>query len=75
MPATILDTRGTFDPMPVLKARREIDRLDTGAELHVLTDDPAAEVDFQAFCQATGNSLVRVTETADGARCIVLRRS
>ena len=65
-PVTRLDARDLICPIPVLKARKALNALPTGAVLEVLATDPAAPKDFAAFCEATGNVLVS-TSAVDGA--------
>jgi len=57
-PAKTLDTKGLKCPLPVLKARRAMKELATGALLEVLATDPGAVKDFQEFCRTTGDELV-----------------
>ena len=53
-----LDATGLLCPMPVLKARKRLQDLDTGQVLRVLADDPAAIVDVPHFCNEQGHELV-----------------
>ncbi len=53
-----LDLTGLKCPLPVLKARRQINQMPGGAELVVLADDPAAPLDFDHFCQTGGHQLL-----------------
>ena len=55
---TVLDARGLQCPLPVLRARKAMQKLEAGALLRVLATDPGAVKDFQAFCQATGHELL-----------------
>ena len=48
-----LDVRGLMCPLPVLKARKALKRLGSGATLTVLATDPAAVIDFKHFCETT----------------------
>ena len=61
---TLLDTRGLSCPLPVLRARKAMQKLAPGALLRVLATDPGTVKDFKAFCAATGHELV---ESADAA--------
>jgi tRNA 2-thiouridine synthesizing protein A len=58
MPDTMLDTRGLKCPLPVLRARKAMQRVGPGEVLRVLATDPGTVRDFQAFCEATGHELV-----------------
>ncbi|HYZ26135.1 MAG TPA: sulfurtransferase TusA family protein [Geminicoccaceae bacterium] len=58
MPDTMLDTRGLKCPLPVLRARKAMQRVAPGGVLRVLATDPGTVRDFEAFCEATGHELV-----------------
>ena len=58
----ILDAKGLNCPLPVLKARKTLKGMATGATLQVLATDPGAVKDFEAYCRTTGNQLVESTE-------------
>ncbi|MCP5073078.1 MAG: sulfurtransferase TusA [Rhodobacteraceae bacterium] len=53
-----LDATGLLCPLPVLKARKRLQALDSGQVLRVLADDPAAVVDVPHFCAEQGHTLV-----------------
>jgi tRNA 2-thiouridine synthesizing protein A len=55
---TVLDTRGLSCPLPVLRARKAMQKLSPGALLQVLATDPGTVKDMQAFCLASGHELV-----------------
>ena len=54
-----LDARGLLCPLPVLKARKRLQALDSGERLEMLADDPAALIDVPHFCAEAGHALVR----------------
>ena len=60
-----LDVRGLNCPLPIIKARKAINTLDTGQVLRVVATDPGSVKDFEAFCKQTGNELLDTTQ--DGA--------
>ena len=60
----LLDARGLKCPLPVLRARKAMQRLASGDVLQVLATDPGTVQDFQAFCEATGHELVESREQA-----------
>ena len=64
MPDTMLDTRGLKCPLPVLRARKAMQRVAPGEVLRVLATDPGTVPRFQAFCEATGHELVAHGEDA-----------
>lgn len=63
--ATECDTCGQRCPLPVLKARKRMKPLASGAVLRLLSDDPLSAVDVPNFCREDGHTLVAAKE-ADG---------
>lgn len=64
MSVTILDTKGLNCPLPILRVKKAIKDVPAGATLQVLTTDPGAVNDFEAFCKTTGNQLLDWREEA-----------
>ncbi len=64
MATQTLDVKGLNCPLPILRAKKALKDLPTGATLQVLATDPGAVKDFEAFCRTTGNELV--DSTVDG---------
>jgi len=60
-----LDAKGLLCPLPILKAKKAISALPKGGTLEVLATDPGSIADFEAFCRATGNTLLEKGD-ADG---------
>lgn len=58
----ILDAIGLLCPLPVLKARKRLKSLQSGAILELLADDPAAVIDVPHFCSEAGHTLVSHTD-------------
>jgi tRNA 2-thiouridine synthesizing protein A len=52
-----LDALGLLCPLPVLKARKRLQALETDDLLILHTDDPAAIVDVPHFCAEAGHVL------------------
>ncbi len=59
-----LDARGLNCPLPILRTRKAIKPLETGALLRVLSTDPGSQSDIESFCKATGNELVSSQENS-----------
>ena len=55
--AELLDARGLACPLPVLKAKKAIRKIDPGNLLKILATDPGSVADFRAFCEVTGHKL------------------
>ncbi len=68
-----LDARGLLCPLPVLKARKRLKALRSGARLRVVADDPAAVVDVPHFCVEQGHRLIEQAKT-DGALIFVIEK-
>lgn len=60
-----LDASGMLCPLPVLRARRKLDGLNTGDTLIVKATDPASVHDMPAFCSMAGHKLIIAREEAD----------
>ncbi|QFT29180.1 sulfurtransferase TusA family protein [Roseibium porphyridii] len=68
MTETLLDLKGLKCPLPVLKTRKALTRLNTGDQLTVLTTDPMAEIDIPHFCQENGHELLAAEKLEGGHR-------
>lgn len=66
MPDHLLDLNGLKCPLPVLKTKKALSKLESGAELTVLTTDPMAEIDIPHFCQEHGHELLARLKTETG---------
>jgi tRNA 2-thiouridine synthesizing protein A len=69
-----LDLRGLHCPLPILRARKALSALPPRSALEVFADDPLSPVDFEAFCQASGDALVESDER-DGVFRFLIRRA
>ncbi len=61
----VLDARGLSCPMPSVKTALELEKMDSGEVLKVLTDDPVSKKDLPVWAESTGNVLLGINE--DGA--------
>ena len=57
-----LDTSGLNCPLPIIKAKKEINTMDPGQVLHIISTDPGAVKDFESFANQTGNELLKSEE-------------
>jgi len=73
MTPTVLDTKGLNCPLPVLRAKKIFRDIPAGGLLQVLATDPGAVRDFEAFCKATGSTLVEQSEAA-GVLTFLIRK-
>ncbi|HLF30183.1 MAG TPA: sulfurtransferase TusA family protein [Xanthomonadales bacterium] len=70
----LLDAKGLNCPLPILKARKALKDIPAGGTLEILSTDPGAVADFQAFCRTTGNELLEHGE-AGGVYRFVLKKT
>ncbi|HZF83304.1 MAG TPA: sulfurtransferase TusA family protein [Burkholderiaceae bacterium] len=68
-----IDTRGLNCPLPILKAKKALNDMQTGQLLKVVATDPGSLRDFQAFARQTGHGLVE-QQTVGTEFVHVLRR-
>jgi TusA-related sulfurtransferase len=57
-----LDASGLNCPLPLLKAKLELNRLPSGALLKVTATDAGSQRDFRAFARLAGHELVHEEE-------------
>ena len=57
-----LDTSGLNCPLPIIKSKKEINLMESGQVLHVISTDPGAVQDFESFAAQTGNKLLESSE-------------
>ena len=53
-----VDARGLICPLPILRAKKGINTLNSGQVLKIIATDPGSLKDLEAFCKQTGNELV-----------------
>ena len=57
-----LDASGLNCPLPLLKAKLELNHLPSGAVLKVIATDAGSQRDFRAFARLAGHALLREEE-------------
>lgn len=67
----IYDLRGLNCPLPVLKTRRKLQDLPSGACLWIATSDPLAAIDIPHFCAENGHSLIETITVQEGHRFLI----
>jgi len=55
----ILDLKNLQCPMPILKTKQALQKMNGGDEIQVVTTDPHSEIDFKAFLSKTSNELLK----------------
>ena len=58
----MIDTSGLNCPLPILKARKQLNALESGEILYIVATDSGSAKDFDAFCKQTGHSLLDSSE-------------
>ena len=71
---TEVDARGLACPLPILRAKKALSAMPSGALLRVLATDAGSVRDFQAFARQTGNELVAQTEVGTVWSHVMRRR-
>ncbi len=69
-----LDASGLNCPLPILKAKKQLNSLETGEVLYIVATDSGSVKDFDAFCKQTGHSLLESSE-ADGKHHFYIKKS
>lgn len=59
-----LDARGLNCPLPILRAKKALNEMNSGQVLKIIATDPGSVKDFQAFCKQTGNELLSQAEAS-----------
>jgi tRNA 2-thiouridine synthesizing protein A len=57
-----LDTRGLNCPLPILRAKKALNEMQSGQVLRLVSTDVGSVKDFEAFCKQTGNVLLSQAE-------------
>ena len=63
-----LDASGLNCPLPILKTKKALNKMDAGQVLEVISTDAGSIKDIEAFCNQTGNKLVSTIE--DGGKYV-----
>jgi len=69
-----LDACGLNCPLPILRAKKSLAKMDTGKVLRVISTDPGSVKDFEAFSKQTGNELLESREQ-DGQFFYLLKKA
>lgn len=57
-----LDCFGLLCPLPIVQTAAEIEKMNPGEVLEVLSTDVGIKSDLPAWCRATGNEFLGLTE-------------
>lgn len=70
-PKKTLDCIGLYCPEPLFQTREQIDSIEEGEILEVLSDDPAAEEDLKRFAKRTGHEIIKFEKKGDILRFLI----
>ena len=73
-PVRTLDCMGLYCPEPLFQTRENIDQIQPGEILEVITDDPAAEEDLKRFAKRTGHEVVSFEKNEDQMRYLIMKK-
>lgn len=71
--AEVVDARGLLCPLPVVRLGERMRRLEPGAEVLLLADDPLAEEDVRLWAAGHGHVVVSVERDGNSSRIRVRR--
>jgi len=60
-----LDTSGFNCPIPIIKAKKELNGMEIGETLKLISTDPGAVMDIESLCNSLNNKLMK-SEEKDG---------
>lgn len=69
-----LDCRGLYCPLPLIKARAELADMSSGEVLALVSTDPAAVADFEAFSRLSGHELLHQSSAGGDHRFWLRKR-
>ena len=70
-PAQTLDCVGLYCPEPLFQTRENIDEIEIGEVLEVISDDPAAEEDITRFAKRAGHDVIKFEKSDDQMRFLI----
>lgn len=60
-----LDASGLNCPLPILRAKKKLNTMESGQILRIIATDPGSVKDFDAFAKQTGNELLSTEEEGE----------
>ncbi|NEN76540.1 sulfurtransferase TusA family protein [Pelistega sp. NLN82] len=69
-----IDTSGLTCPLPLLRTKKALQTVESGQVLKVLTTDPSAVGDFQAFAKQTGHIILLQAPVTEGMVHFIQKR-
>ncbi len=69
-----LDAKGLNCPLPILKTKVLLNKMNADEVLFVETTDPHSQVDFEAYCARTEHEIIK-SELSDGIYRFLIKRA
>jgi tRNA 2-thiouridine synthesizing protein A len=66
-----VDCVGLYCPVPVMRAKEEIDQLDKGNLMELVADDPASVEDIPRWAKRTGHRFVSMVQDGEEYRFLI----
>lgn len=70
----VLDCSGLMCPMPVLKAKQVMSKIESGKLLRIIATDKGSREDIPAWAESTGNELLEMKEEEDKIVFIIKKK-
>jgi len=61
----VLDASGLVCPLPAVKTAMQLEKMEIGEVLEVITTDEISKVDLPLWCEQTGNELIEIVEAGE----------
>ena len=71
----ILDAKGLNCPLPILKAKVLLNKMQAGEILYVEATDPHSVIDFEAYCARTDHKLLNIEKEEEKLFKFYIRRA
>ena len=69
-----LDARGLNCPLPILKTKVILNKMQPGEIIYVQATDPHSVIDFEAYCARTDHEIIKMNEN-DGLYEFYIKRA
>lgn len=70
----VVEAQNLLCPLPILRAKKALSTMESGQVLKVITTDPKAMGDFQAFCAQSKNELIAQSDRDETTEHYIKRR-
>jgi len=69
-----LDARGLNCPLPILRAKKSLNDMQSGQVLKIVATDPGSVKDFAAWSKSTGNEIVEQSQDGSVFRFVLRKK-